>query len=66
VRLPYVIINDALAGCRRRPITLKGWQRRLLRLVIAPLVGIALLMVVPPLLAITAAILLLVGWLFGL
>ncbi|QPN63292.1 hypothetical protein H8F25_17180 [Synechococcus sp. CBW1004] len=45
---------------------MKGWQRRLLRLVIAPLVGIALLMVVPPLLTITAAILLLVGWLFGL
>ena len=66
VRLPYVILNDALTGCRRRPIALKGWQRRLLRLVIAPLVGIALLMVVPPLLAITAAILLLVGWLFGL
>ncbi len=66
VRLPYVLLSDVLAAAGDGYRPLAAWQRRLLRQVIAPLLGIAALLVVPPLLAVLAAVVWLLGGVLGL
>ncbi|MGC5196292.1 DUF3376 domain-containing protein, partial [Aphanothece microscopica] len=63
VRLPYVLLSDLLASPDRPHQPLPAGLRRLLRLVIAPLLGVLVLLLVPPLLALVAV---LAWWLGGL